>query len=114
MKESKRMNSISPRPDFEGPPQYVDHVADCIASGYEAFAPATIAELHAVLEAFPDFARRWLPPFDECERLGIDHTIGQPVEPLSDREFERLLLKLHTDPDARLALNTVLMGRTAA
>lgn len=108
------MNSITPRPEFEGPPQYVDHVAVCLASGHEPFSPATLDELHAALESFPDFARRWLPPVEECERLGVNHTIGQPVEPLSDREFERLLLKLHTDPDARLALNTVLMGRTAA
>jgi hypothetical protein len=108
------MNSITPRPDFHGPNEYVEHVAACLASSHEPFAPATIAELHAALEAFPEFARRWLPSVDECERLGIDVTIGQPVEPLSDREFERLLLKLHTDPNARLALNTVLIGRTAA
>ncbi len=108
------MYAITPRPDFHGPDDYVYHVATCRASGHESFAPATIAELHAALDQWPEYARRWLPPADECERLGIDHTIRQSVEPLSDREFERLLLKLHTDPDARLALNTVLMGRTAA
>lgn len=108
------MNSITPRPDFEGPPQSLDHVADCLASGHEPFAPATIAELHAALDQWPEYARRWLRSADECERLGIKPTVGQPVEPLSDREFERLLLKLRDNPDARLALNTVLTGRVAA
>jgi hypothetical protein len=107
-------NSITPRRDFHDPDEYVDHVAACLASGDEPFAPATIAELHAALDQWPEYARRWLPPADECERLGIDQTIGQTVEPLSDPEFERLLLKLHHDPDARLAFNTVLTGRAVA
>jgi hypothetical protein len=108
------MNSITPRPNFHGPDDFVEHVAACVASGHEPFAPATIAELHAALEAFPDFARRWLPPAEDCERFGIDPTIGQPVEPLTDREQERFLVTLADDDDFRVAVRTLLFGKGAA
>ena len=106
-------NSITPRCDFHGPDEYVEHVATCLASGHEPFAPATIAELHAALDQWPEYARRWLPSADECELLGIDHTIGQPVEPLSEREQERLLVTLAKDDDFRVALRSLLMGGAA-
>ncbi len=107
------MNSITPRPNFHGPDDYVEHVAACRASGHEPFAPATIAELHAALDEWPEYARRWLPPAEDCERLGIDRRIGQPVEPLSEREQERLLVTLAKDDDFRLAFRTLLMGGAA-
>ena len=44
------MNSITPRPDFHGPDDFVNHVVECLSSGHESFAPANIAELHAALE----------------------------------------------------------------
>ena len=106
-------NSITPRRDFHGPDDYVEHVATCLASGHEPFAPATIEELHAALEQWPEYARRWLPPADECELLGIDHTIGQPVEQLTEHEQERLLVTLAKDDDFRVALRALLMGGAA-
>ena len=108
------MNSISPRPDFHGPDDFVEHVAECLASRREPFAPATIDELHAALDQWPAYARRWLPPAKDCELLGIDHTIGQPVEPLSEREQERLLVTLAKVNDFRIAFRTLLMGGPAA
>lgn len=107
------MNSMTPRLDFRGPDDYVEHVATSLASGHEPFAPATIAELEAALDQWPDYARRWLPPAEDCERLGIDRTIGQPVEPLSEREQERMLVTLAKDDDFRLAFRTLLMGGAA-
>lgn len=107
------MNSITPRRDFHDPDDYLDHVADCLASGHEPFAPATIAELHAALDQWPQYARRWLPSAEECELLGIDHTIGQSVEPLTEREQERLLVTLAKDDDFRVALRSLLMGGAA-
>jgi hypothetical protein len=106
-------NSITPRRDFHDPEEYVDHVATCLASGHEPFAPATIAELHAALDQWPEYARRWLPAADECERLGIDQTIGQTVEQLSEREQERLLVTLANDDDFRVAFRSLLMGGAA-
>lgn len=107
------MDSITPRRIFHGPDDYVDHVTTCLASGHEPFAPATIAELHAVLEQWPDYARRWLPSTKDCELLGIDLTIGQPVEPLSESEQERLLVALAKDDDFHVALRSLLIGGAA-
>lgn len=107
------MNSITPRPDFHGPDDYLDYVADCLASGHTPHAPATIEELHAALDQWPEYARRWLPSVDECDRLGIDRTIGQPVEPLTEREQERLLVTLADDDDFRIAFRALLMGGAA-
>jgi hypothetical protein len=108
------MNSITPRPEFHGPDDFVEHVAMCLASGYEPFDPATIAELHAALERWPEYARRWLPNAAECSKLGIDPTIGQAVEPLSEREQERSLVTLAKDCDFRLAFRSLLFGGKAA
>ena len=107
------MNSITPRPDFHGPDDFLNHVAECLSSGREPFAPATISELHATLEQWPKYARRWLPSAAECVRLGIDHTVGQPVEPLSEREQEKLLVTLAKDDDFRVAFRSLLMGGAA-
>lgn len=107
------MDTITPRPQFEGPSQYLEHVLDSLASGSEPFAPATLDELRIALESRPEYARRWLPPADECTRLGIDPHIGQPVEPLSEREQERLFLTLANDDDFRVALRTSLRGPVA-
>lgn len=103
-------NSITLRPQFEGPNQYLQHVLDCLATGHEPFAPVTLEELRIVFDERPEFARRWLPPADECERLGIDPKIGQPVEPLTEREQERFLVTLANDDDFRVALRTLLLG----
>ena len=45
--------------------------------------------------------------------LGIDRTIGQPVEPLTEREQERLLVTLADDDDFRVAFRALLMGGAA-
>ena len=105
-----KANSITPRPSFHGPDDYVEHVATCLASGHKPFAPATIAELHAALDQWPEYARRWLPPAEDCELLGIDHRIGQSVKPLSEREQERFLVTLANDDDFRVAFRALLMG----
>lgn len=108
------MSSVTPRPDFHGPDDFVEHVAMCLASGYEPFDPATIAELHAALERWPEYARRWLPPFDECSKLGIDPTVGQLVEPLTDREQDRFLLTLRDNDEFRVAVRSLILERGAA
>lgn len=79
------MHSITPRRDFHDPDDYVDHVARCRASSREPLASATIAERHAALDQWPEYARRWLPPASEGERLGIDPTTGKPVATITRR-----------------------------
>lgn len=108
------MNSITPRPAFHGPDDYIEHVAMCLASGHEPFAPETIAELEAALDHWPEYARRWLPPAEDCERLGIDLSIGRPVEPLSEREQDRFLVTLRDDDEFRVAVRNLLNGGMAA
>ncbi len=103
------MNPIMPRPQFEGPIQFLEQFLDCLAGGQEPVPPATVEELRIALNERPDFARRWLPPDDECERLGIDPHIGEPVKLLNEREQERLLVTLRDDDDFRVALRTLLM-----
>ncbi len=108
------MNSVTPRRNFEDPSHYLEHISDCLASGHEPFAPATIDELHAALEAFPEFARRWLPSVEVCRRIGIDHTIGQPIKPLTERRQDRLLVTLRDNFKFREAIRTLIIEQGAA
>ena len=106
-------NSITPRPDFHGPDNYLDYVADCLASGHTPHAPATKEELHAALEHWPEYARCWLPSPEECERLGIDDTIGQPVKPLSERKQDRWLMTLRDADEFRTAVRALILNKGA-
>jgi hypothetical protein len=106
-------NFITPRRGFQSPGDYAHYVSCCISEGVEPLPPATVAELKAALENRPDYARRWLPPENECKRLGIDYAAGLPVEPLTEREQERLLVTLAADEDFRVALRALLMGGAA-
>lgn len=79
------MDSITPRRDFRDPDNDLDHVARCRASSREPLASATIAERHAALDQWPEYARRWLPSTEDCERFGIDPTTGKPVATITRR-----------------------------
>lgn len=108
------MESITPRPEFNSPDDFVNHVSECLSSGQDPCPPSTVQELLAALEDFPLFARQWLPSSDECKRLGIDPDIGASVEPLSEREQERWLVTLRDDEEFRLAMRSLITeGRPA-
>lgn len=96
------------------PEAYCNHVEHYLSLGYDPCPPSTVVELHAALERWPEYARRWLPPAEECERLGIDGTIGQRIEPLSEREQDRWLVTLRDDDEFRVAVRNLLTGGPAA
>ena len=108
------MTYLSTDSGWISPEAYCNHVEHWLSIGYDPCPPMTVAELHAALERWPDYARRWLPAEADCIRLGIDPTIDQPVEPLTEREQERLLVTLANDDDFRVAFNSLLMGGSAA
>lgn len=108
------MNSITPRPDFHGPDEFVANMLYWKSLGYDPVQPTTISELKAALEADYEFACRWLPSAEECARLGIDPHIGQPVEPLSDYEQDRILVTLRDNADFRVAIRSLILERGAA
>lgn len=108
------MNRITSRPYFEGPEQYLEHALDCLAAGCEPLPPETHDELLAVLNERPEYARRWLPSAKWCRLLGIDPDIGKPVEPLGERERERLLVTIRDDDEFRVALRFLILGGAAA
>ena len=108
------MDSFTPRPEFNGPDEFVEYVSVCLESGQEPLPPNTVDELLAALEHSPEYARRWLPPPDICRRLGIDPEIGKPVEPLTEREQERWLVTLRDDREFLLAMRSLILGRNPA
>ncbi len=108
------MNSITFRPHFEGPDQYLDHVLECLAAGYEPLPPETRDELLAVLDEQPEYARRWLPSAEWCQFLGIDPDVGKPVAPLSEMWQERFLTTLAHDQEFLAAVRTIINGEAAA
>ncbi len=100
-------------PGWESPQAFCRHVAHYLSLGWEPCPPSTVEELNAALECWPEYARRWLPSEAECLLAGIDRSIGLPVEPLSEREQERLLVTLRDDLEFRLAVRAILLGGTA-
>lgn len=103
-------NITSASGGWQSPEAYCEHVAHYLSIGWEPVLPSTVAELHAALDEFPEYARRWLPTPAECERLGIDASIGQPVAALNEREQERLLVTLRDDDEFRVAFRALLIG----
>ena len=93
---------------------YCNHVEHYLSLGYEPCAPSTVEELHAALERFPDYARRWLPSEVDCIRLGIDRNIGLPVAPLTEHEQDRILMTFRDDDEFRVAVLNLLTGGPAA
>ena len=65
-------NITSESGGWQSPEAYCEHIEHYLSLGWEPVPPSTVVELHAALEKFPKFARRWLPSQAECEWLGID------------------------------------------
>ena len=107
------MFNLSTNSGWRSPEAYCDHVAHYLAIDYEPCAPSTVEELHAALERWPDYARRWLPSEADCIRLGIDRTIGLKVAPLTEHEQDRILMTLRDDDEFRVAVRNLLLGGTA-
>lgn len=102
------MTFFSTNSGWISPEAYCNHVEHYLSLGYEPCAPSTVEELHAALERWPDYARRWLPSEADCIRLGI----GLPVTPLTELEQERLLITLRDDVEFRLAFRALLIEGT--
>lgn len=94
------------------PETYCNDVGHWLSIGWEPCVPSTVEELHAGLERWTEYARRWRPSEADCVRLGIDPTIGRPVTPMAEREQERLLITLRDDVEFRLAFRALLVGGT--
>ena len=97
------MISIS-RPHFNSADEYIQYVDDVLAAGKTPYEPATRAELEAVVERFPDYARRWLPSSDSLALIGLPAHFGRDIEPFSELFRERMLVTLQNDEEFCLAL----------
>ncbi|QDU44249.1 hypothetical protein Mal52_27270 [Symmachiella dynata] len=103
------MNS-RPRPQFQTVDEYIDHVDAAIAAGVEPWPPATITELKAVFDHFPDYARRWLPAPKILVSIGLPADFGRDPKPLSESFQERILATLEVDAEFRAAVSLLLNG----
>lgn len=104
------------KPDFSSAEEFVEYVREGIRTNKESFGPTTAEELIAVYEALPEYTRRkgWMPHRSQLEELfGLPADYFDPIEPLTEREQERLLVTLAKDDDFRLALRALLMGGAA-
>ena len=99
--------------DFSCPDDYVEYVREGIRIGKLSFGPSNADELIAVFEALPEFTKtHYLCP-NLVRDFGLPADYFDPVEPLSEREQERLLVTLANDDDFRVALRTLLLGGSA-
>ncbi len=104
------------KPDFSCMDEYVEYVREGIRIGKLSFGPTTADELIAVHEALPEYTRSqgWMPHRSQLEEMfGLPADHFDPIEPLTEREQERLLVTLAKDDDFRVALRTLLMGGAA-
>jgi hypothetical protein len=105
------------KPIFASADEYVEYVREGIRFGKLSFGPTTADELIAVLEALPEYTRQqgWMPHRSHLEEMfGLPADYFDPIEPLTEREQERLLVTLANDDDFRVALRSLLLGGPAA
>lgn len=104
------------KPDFRSVDEYVEYVREGIRIGKLSFGPTTAEELIAVQEALPEYTRQqgWMPHRSQLEeRFGLPEDYFDLIEPLTEREQERLLVTLADDDDFRVAFRALLMGGAA-
>ena len=99
------------RPQFNTEEEYIEHVQNALANGRTPWEPVTGSELQAVVEHFPDYAKRWLPSPRDLELLGLPPHLGRDVEPFGELWRERFLVTLTSDEELRLALAHLVSGR---
>lgn len=105
------------RPDFSSPDDYVEYVRAGIRLGKRSFGPTTADELIAVLDALPDYTRQqgWMPHRDQLEEMfGLPTDYFDPIEPLTGREIDRLLVTLRDNDEFRVAVRCLILERGAA
>ncbi len=102
------------KPDFSSADEYVEYVREGIRLGKPSFGPSTADELIAVHEALPVYTKQqgWLDP-NIVRDFGLSADYFNPVDPLTEREQERLLVTLAKDDDFRVAFRALLMGGAA-
>ena len=116
MKEPGMYDSPFHKPDFSSADEYVEYVRELMRLGKRPFGPTTADELIAVREALPDYTRSqgWMPHRRQLgEMFGLPEDYFDPIDPLSEREQERLLVTLDVDDDFRVAFRSLLMGGAA-
>ena len=104
------------KPDFTCAEEYVEYVRELMRLGHRPFGPTTADELIAVHEALPEYTRSqgWMPHHRQLEEMfGLPADYFDPIEPLTEREQERLLVTLANDDEFRAALCALLMGGPA-
>ena len=104
------------KPDFDSPQQYVEYVREGIRINKLSFGPTTAEELIAVFEVLPDYTMQqgWMPHRSKLnEMFGLPADYFDPIDPLSEREQERLLVTLAKDDDFRVAFRALLFGGPA-
>ena len=118
------------RPIFATPEDYVAYVREGLRTGERSFAPNTVFELAMLKSECPasfaevrpaphDLAmivrqcRLWSMRRGDAQLSEVADTLEFDPAPQSDVEFDRLLLKLIHDDDAKAALSAVLAGGPA-
>jgi len=88
------------RPEFYTADDYMAHVHEAIRMGRDYWEPRTAAEIDALIRAFPERGRRYLPSAECLRYMGLQDDLGEPVEPLTDREAERIIASMVAEPVA--------------
>ena len=118
------------RPAFATPEGFVAYVREGLLTGERSFAPTTVFELAMLHSGCPasfaearpaphDLAmivrqcRLWSMLLDDAQLAEAADSLEFDPAPQSDVEFDRLLLKLIHDEDAKAALSAVLAGGPA-
>lgn len=105
------------KPDFSFADEYVEYVREGIRNRKWSFGPTTADELIAVYEALPDYTKQqgWMPHHSQLDEMfGLPADYFDPIEPLSDREIDRLLMTLRDNNHFRVAVHFLILERGAA
>lgn len=99
---------------FNCPDDYVEYVREGIRIGQRSFGPNNAEELIAVFEALPEYTRQHYLNPNLVRDFGLPADYFDPIEPLTEREQDRLLVTLRDDEDFRVAVRNLLTGGSAA
>ncbi|MSR59449.1 MAG: hypothetical protein EXS05_17700 [Planctomycetaceae bacterium] len=83
-------------------------MCEALKAGKQPWEPLTRQELEAALDAFPQYAKRWLPTPENLALMGLSATFGREPETWDDDRQELFLATLERVDLFRAAVGNLL------
>jgi len=98
------------RPSFADAAAYLEHCHEAVRTGKDIWPPVTIDEFLALEATYPDRARRFRPPAQWREAIGLPDDYCETVEPIDRRMRRAIVAAIQIDPDFCAEIASLIKG----